>query len=383
MNCSDYEKLVFVNPNAQLSDKSRGRKKKIDSDGLRSEFQRDIHRIIYSQPFRRLRHKTQVFFLPNNDHICTRMEHVLYVSSASRTVARELGLNEDLAEAIGLGHDLGHAPFGHHGESVLNEISLDQLKKVFQHEIHGLRVVDKLAEFDRDPEPGLDLTYEVRDGILSHCGEARERIIIPAKSKPDLDSITDKRNALMPSTFEGCIVRIVDKIAYAGRDIEDALISGQIKEENIPQEIVGILGKNNGQIVRKLLKDLISFCKNNPGKVGLSDDKHHALKKLIRFNNEYIYTNNEIEKYKPQAKSAIEILYERLLKDLEKSDRFKDTKYPLPKEKVYEVFKKYLKKIKYPEKEKDARIVLDFIAGMTDNYLISCVNQIFVPKSVV
>jgi dGTPase len=155
------ESKIYKSQYATLSRNSKGRKHKLKPDGYRTEFQRDIHRIIYSQPFRRLRHKTQVFFLPNNDHICTRMEHVLHVASASRTVARHLQLNEDLAEAIGLGHDLGHSPFGHHGESVLKgicECKKYNLDISFQHEINGLRVADKLAELDREPNPGLNLT---------------------------------------------------------------------------------------------------------------------------------------------------------------------------------------------------------------------------------
>jgi len=176
------EELYYTNPNATLSKNSKGRKINLPSDNYRSEFQRDVHRIIYSQPFRRLRHKTQVFFLPHNDHICTRLEHVIHVSSASRTIARHLGLNEDLTEAIGLGHDLGHAPFGHHGEYVLSQLAKEyHLETIFQHEIQGLRVVDKLAELDRELTAGLNLTFEVRDGIISHCGEdfSREIFQVP------------------------------------------------------------------------------------------------------------------------------------------------------------------------------------------------------------
>ncbi len=191
------EKELYTNKNAAFSAKSRGRKKSMDSDPYRNEFQRDIHRIIYSQPFRRLRHKTQVFFLPNNDHICTRIEHSLHVASASRTVARRLGLNEDLAEAIGLGHDIGHAPFGHHGEDVLKQLAKDKgLTVTFQHEMHGLRVVDSLAELDREPKPGLNLTYEVRDGIVSHCGEDFSREIVPELNYKELESISNRRESI-------------------------------------------------------------------------------------------------------------------------------------------------------------------------------------------
>ena len=272
----DYEKSVYTNPDAALSENSKGRKNGLETDDNRTEYQRDIHRIIYSQPFRRLRHKTQVFFSPDNDHICTRMEHVVHVASASRTIARHLRFNEDLAEAIGLAHDIGHAPFGHHGEKVLTDL----YKKAgfdmpFQHEVNGLRVVDKLAELDREPESGLNLTYEVRDGIISHCGEPpHNREIFPDKDYKNLESIKKRKEARYPCTFEGCIVRMVDKIVYAGRDIEDALVAGLIKEDVIPPDIVEILGNNNDEIINTLLSDLIKYYNKFPDRIGLSEEKH-------------------------------------------------------------------------------------------------------------
>ena len=167
------ERELFPSKYATIG--TRGRRKPQKPDQFRTEFQRDVHRIIYSQSFRRLRHKAQVFYFPQNDHISTRMDHVRFVASAARTVARCLGLNEDLAEAIGLSHDIGHAPFGHQGEKFLCEIidCCPRLKKIipeFSHEVYGLRVVDSIAKRDRE-RPGLNLTWEVRDGIVSHCGE--------------------------------------------------------------------------------------------------------------------------------------------------------------------------------------------------------------------
>lgn len=378
------ESLIYKNPLAALSKNSKGRNRDLPPDSYRTEFQRDIHRIIYSQPFRRLRHKTQVFYLPHNDHICTRMEHVLHVASASRTVARHLQLNEDLSEAIGLSHDIGHAPFGHHGELILKEISKTVgLGINFQHEIHGLRVVDKLAELDRHPESGLSLTYEVRDGIISHCGEDFVREIVPYGETKVLEKIADRKDALTPCTLEGCIVRMVDKIAYAGRDLEDGLIAGIIKEQTIPNKIVRVLGNNNGEILGTLLEDLIECCKENSGRVGLSEEKHEALDALIKFNYESIYYSEKVSRFKKQATRAIEELFYRLVEDLDKTKRFTEKTDLLPDATVYDVLKNFINKIGYSEQDSSALIVLDFISGMTDNYVISCLDEIFVPKHIV
>jgi len=377
------KEMTFTNKNAATETKSKGRLKHMAPDPYRTEYQRDIHRIIYSQPFRRLRHKTQVFFLPNNDHICTRLEHSLHVASASRTVARRLGLNEDLAEAIGLGHDLGHAPFGHHGEGVLKRISeANKLKITFQHEIYGLRVIDNLAELDREPDPGLNLTYEVRDGIISHCGEDFSKEIKPTSNNKVLENISTKAEALTPCTFEGCIVRVVDKIVYAGRDIEDALIAGLIKENEIPCNITDVLGTNNGEIIGTLLSDLIDCCISNPDKVGLSEEKHLALVELIEFNYKKIYMHPDVEKFKKQATRAIEELFNRLVDDLDKTQRLTTNEGKLPEASVYGILKTFIKKVGYTENDPNELIVLDFIAGMTDNYVVHCLDEIFVPKAI-
>ena len=216
----------YTSPYATI--KTKGRGEELQPDKFRTDFQRDTHRIIYSQSFRRLRHKTQVFYFPQNDHVSTRLDHVLLVASAARTVARCLGLNEDLAEAIALAHDIGHAPFGHQGEEILSKIieKNQKLKKempVFQHEVYGLRVVDKIAKRDRE-NPGLNLTFEVRDGIISHCGEDYKSYkLMPSKNVKILENIHNREEAGLPTTMEGCIVRLVDKVAYFGKDIEDAL----------------------------------------------------------------------------------------------------------------------------------------------------------------
>ncbi|MBN1115421.1 MAG: HD domain-containing protein, partial [Oligoflexia bacterium] len=293
-----------------------------------------------------------------------------------------LGFNEDLAEAIGLGHDLGHAPFGHHGEKVLNEISQKELKKPFQHEIHGLRVVDMLAERDRTKEIGLNLTYEVRDGIISHCGEDFSRTIEPVKfeDKPALETVNDRKFVKEPTTYEGCIVRLVDRIAYVGRDIEDAIVGEIIEETDIPEEVTNILGMNNGEILNTLLSDLIEYSKNNPEVIGLSEEVSASFDILKDYNYEKIYKHEKVEKYKEHATRAIKTLFGRLLDDITISERFA-LGDKLPKEvKVYDVFKDFCTKVQYDDQEPNEQIVIDFISGMTDHYVIKCLDAIFVPK---
>jgi dGTPase len=312
------------------------------------------------------------------------MEHVLHVSSASRAVARKLRLNEDLCEAIGLSHDIGHSPFGHHGEEVLSRLAKKHgIGKSFEHEVNGLRVVDLLAELDRETQPGLDLTFEVRDGIISHNGEEFVREIVPQKTSKNLNNINSKKEVGTPCTLEGCIVRMVDKIAYAGRDIEDALIAGIIREKDIPQEITKTLGSNNGEITGNLLDDLVKFCKKNPDRVGLSKEKYEAHVDLIKFNYERIYKSEEVEKFKKQATRAIEELFNRLLEDLNNTNRLRDSMDQLPMADLYEIFSKFINKIGYLEENPNSLIVLDFIAGMTDNYVVNCLNEIFVPKGII
>ncbi|MBN1508807.1 MAG: HD domain-containing protein [Sedimentisphaerales bacterium] len=195
------------------------------------------------------------------------MDHVRFVASAARTVARCLGLNEDLAEAIGLAHDIGHAPFGHQGEDFLSGIindhpMLKQLMPKFSHEVYGLRVVDSIAKRDREP-PGLNLTWEVRDGIVSHCGEDFETCRLePAISPKNLEQIRTRDDAGKPATLEGCIVRLMDKIAYAGKDVEDALEAGLIGEDQVPQEFKEKLGITNGRIIGTFVQDMV---KNSSG----------------------------------------------------------------------------------------------------------------------
>ncbi|HDQ14725.1 MAG TPA: HD domain-containing protein, partial [Sediminispirochaeta sp.] len=198
----------------------------------RGDYFRDTTAIIHSYPFRRLKHKTQVFFSPKNDHICTRIEHVMHVASVAAAICRGLDLDADLAWAIGLGHDLGHTPFGHVGEEIMNDLKRDF--GGFIHELYSLRVVDHLVNYGR----GMNLTYAVRDGIVNHCGEKFEQFIRPDFQEKDLGAIEARDR--YPSTWEGTVVRVSDKIAYLGRDLEDAQQLKIIEKADIPEEVARI-----------------------------------------------------------------------------------------------------------------------------------------------
>jgi len=362
-----------------------------ETDLFRTEFQRDVHRIIYSQSFRRLRHKTQVFYFPQNDHVSTRMDHVRFVASAARTVARCLKLNEDLAEAIGLAHDIGHAPFGHQGEEFLSVAcrkysTLEKLMPTFSHEIYGLRVVDFIAKRDSE-KPGLNLTWEVRDGIISHCGEDFTTCKLePGNKQKDLDKIRTREDAGNPATLEGCIVRLIDKIAYVGKDIEDAIEAGIIKENDVPDNFKQALGTTNGKIIGTFLESIIkeSYNKNY---IAISSELGDLLHDLIKFNGQKIYHSKQAEGYKTQANKTIGYIFDDLLNEIKKTNRFEGNPYQnnsIPV--VYKVFQTFVCKDMrdiYEPTTPDELIVLDFVAGMTDNFAIRSLSDVFIPKMVV
>ena len=383
------EKELFPSSRATIG--TKGRQKKQQDDQFRTEFQRDIHRIIYSQSFRRLRHKTQVFYFPQNDHVSTRMDHVLCVASAARTVARCLRLNEDLAEAIGLAHDIGHAPFGHQGETFLCEIiessrnpKLKQIIPKFHHEVYGLRVVDKIAKRDREA-PGLNLTWEVRDGIISHCGEDFKQCKLePGDKNKNLEAIRNKEDAGKPATLEGCIVRLIDKIAYIGKDIEDAISADIIKKQDIPPTITAELGETNGKIIGTFLEDIIKES-HDKDYIAISRKYGDLLHSMIIFNRKKIYHSEKSEGYKKQAEQTIKLLFEELLeiycKEI-KSQKFeKDDKTPY----VHKVFAEYVDDMQgiYKNSDPDELVVLDFIAGMTDSFVVRSFRELFIPQATV
>ena len=265
------------------------------ANDVRSEFERDFNRIIHSNAYRRLKHKTQVFFSPQNDHICTRIEHVNLVESISYTLSHYLGLNEELTRAIAVSHDLGHAPFGHKGEKVLNEICKRDLNTSFWHEKNGLYFVDniELLEDYEGYKQNLNLTYGVRDGIVSHCGEINENSIFPRNDFIDLSDY-EYPNQFAPYTWEACVVKIADKISYIGRDIEDAITLGLLDEHL--EELYSLIGVrdvtiNNTVIINNLIYDL---CKNSSPANGLcfSNSSLEIMNKIKDFNYKYIYFND-------------------------------------------------------------------------------------------
>lgn len=371
------KKEDFLSPYASKSQYSLGRTFYEEPCPIRTIYERDGNRILHSPEFRRLKHKTQVFFNAKNDHICTRMEHVLNVGSISTTIARTLDLNQDLTYAIALGHDLGHAPFGHTGERVLNDC-LKQIdpKNEFHHEIHSLRVVDKLAtrisNVTDKPVHGLNLSYEVRDGIISHCGEnfGEYKLKRDIRKNPE-DIYNVNHRECFPYTLEACIVRLVDKIAYVGRDLEDAIRVGIIKRGDFSSDVIKVLGKTNGQIINTLVIDIIE---NSYGKdsIELSSEKGEALNKLLNENMRYIYKSDKIMRYEKNTTNILEGIFWSLYEALSAPEKMKDSDT-----KVLRSFYSFIEQNGYDENEPKEKIVVDYVAGMTDNYAMKCYEELF------
>lgn len=339
-----------------------------DTTDPRGHYFRDATAIMHSTPFRRLKHKTQVFFAPTNDHICTRLEHVLHVSSIAVTICKALKLDTDMAWAIGLGHDLGHTPFGHLGEEVLCKLT----KREFCHELHSLRVVDNLAK--------LNLTYAVRDGIVTHCGEKFEQVIYPTHKVKNLSTYTDRNN--YSSTYEGSIVRMADKIAYLGRDYEDAVTLGILNKDEMPLPLTHILGgEDNSSIINAFTLDVIDQA-NTHGKIGFSDKIYEALNIFKKYNYKNIYESELLEKQKQKFEKLLEIVYQQLF---EGADICKDDieKYTKSESILVQKFGNHIEKFSelYNISNKESRIeaLIDYIAGMTDDYVISSVKKILFP----
>ena len=285
------------------------------NNDIRSEFERDYTRIIHSNAYRRLKHKTQVFYSPQNDHICTRIEHVNHVESVSYTIANYLGLNTELTKAIAVAHDLGHSPFGHSGEKLLNEIAMRDLNTSFWHEKNGLYFVDntELIEDTEGYKQNLDLTYAVRDGIISHCGEIDEVSLRPRNDYIDLKDYKFP-NQFAPYTWEGCVVKISDKISYIGRDIEDAVTLGIL--DGHLDELYKLLGNtkgtiNNTVIINNLIYDL---CQNSSPEKGLcfSDEALGIMNKIKEFDYKYIYLSDILKPSEEYFSIVINRIYDTL-----------------------------------------------------------------------
>jgi dGTPase len=373
----DEERL---SPFAKRSGDSLGRRRPIGPDPFRLEFARDETRILHSRPFRRLKHKTQVFLSPDDDHICTRMEHVLHVSSIAAVIGRCLNLNTDLVNAIAKGHDLGHPPFGHTGESVLNEILVKErgVPGGFKHEIHGLRVVDKLTNYGA----GLNLTYEVRDGIATHCGESFERIVRPNRGRDllALDSLDDRDS--MPATLEGCLVRLVDRIAYLGRDLEDAIKARLINKEDIPPEVAEGLGTDNGRIIGVFANDTIA---NSAGKdrIEMSEEIFKLMKTLKEFNYKRIYRHPDVERVAKKADKMLRRLFYEVESIYKESGHGGDARYvatAVKESPVLETFFKFAKNTNYADGAEPWRVAADYVAGMTDHFAEKTFTQLFMPS---
>ena len=355
-----YEELY--NKYATL-DKDAIRMKEIKQD-MRPNFFRDSDRIIYSSSYTRYMGKTQVFTLSKNDNISKRMVHVQLVSKIARTIGRALSLNEDLIEAIALGHDLGHVPYGHEGERVLNEISLKHNEGYFNHNVQSVRDLMVLENNGK----GSNLTIQTLDGILCHNGELELKEYRPRKKSVD-DFFNDYYNcykiegytkSLVPMTLEGCVVRVSDIIGYLGRDIEDAEKLGLFDKEMIPESISKVLGNTNREIVNTIINDII---KNSTGKsyISVSDEVFNAIKDLKKFNYENIYSKAHTEEDLANYKLMFETLFDKLLDILNKEDK---------NQPIYTVYLNGMAE-DYLKNTSNERKVIDYIAGMTDEYFIN------------
>lgn len=322
------EHLIF-SPYASFSDESRGRDRDEEPCPMRTIYQRDRDRIIHCKTFRRLKHKTQVFLAPEGDHYRTRLTHTLEVAQIARSIARALNLNEDLTEAIALGHDLGHTPFGHAGERTLNSLC----PMGFAHYKQSIRVVEFL---EKDGQ-GLNLTWEVRDGILNH------------------------RTSGSPSTLEGKAVRLSDKIAYINHDIDDGIRAGILKESDIPSEYTDVLGNSTKERLNTMISDIIinSIGKND---LVMSEPVHKAMTELRKFMFESLYLNPTAKSEEAKADKLITELYRYYVAN---TDKLPDT------------YKRFITEFD----ERPEQVVCDYIAGMSDQYSISKFQEIFVPKA--
>jgi dGTPase len=331
--------------------------------GYRQAFSVDVDRILHSLAYARYIDKTQVFYLVKNDHITHRVLHVQLVSKIARTIGRFLSLNEDLIEAVALGHDIGHTPFGHDGEHFLSEICQ---RHGIGHFHHNLQSVHFLENVERKGE-GWNLCLQTLDGILSHDGEIHNDKLVPATKKTfaEMDAkITAKKKdpttALIPMTLEGCLVRMADTVSYIGRDIEDAIRLNLIHRSDLPRESVDLLGDTNGTIVFNLVTDIICASRGKPY-IAFSPEVSEALKQLKSFNLERIYMNARIKKHTRRIKELFELLFETYLADM-RHQRESSV-----------IFKQFLKDMQpsYRQRYQRAEIVRDFISGMTDHYFLA------------
>ncbi|MCR5616242.1 MAG: HD domain-containing protein [Saccharofermentans sp.] len=369
------EKLL--SPGAMRSAASRGRIKPESDCKVRSCYERDIGRILYSQAFRRLKHKTQVFFNPENDHICSRLEHVIYVDYIAQTIGRALNLNTDLIRAIALGHDVGHTPFGHSGERVLDKMLKEiDPKLYFEHESNSLRVLDVLEQ--HGDVYGLNLSFEVRDGIICHCGEHYdEQVLVPCRDKTeeDISYLIRKNDRKGPATLEGCVVRFSDKFAYVGRDIEDAVRTNVLGSEYRLPEEGSEMGRSNSEIINYLVEDIIENSMDKD-EIRISDRACKALKSVLITNVDSIYKSPKVKTYESYCDLIITSLYKEFYDAVQNIDQARNSKNEAIRQ--FAAFVDEHPERDKPESEMPLPIfVSDYIAGMTDTYAIRCFNDLF------
>ena len=340
--------------------------------GYRQSFALDTDRILHSRAYTRYIDKTQVFYLIRNDHITHRVLHVQLVSKIARTIGRFLGLNEDLIEAIALGHDIGHTPFGHDGERFLSRLCHQAGIGYFLHNVQSIQFLDRVER----KGTGWNLCLQTLDGILCHDGEIHNQVLEPIRNK-DFETlyreVAAKKEspdlALMPMTLEGCVVRMADTVAYIGRDLEDAIRLDVIRRSELPVDVEKVLGNSNGTIVYNLVTDIIR-ASHDKSYIAFSDGVSLALKRLKDFNLERIYLNPRIKQYSDAIRQLFDALFEMYLADLEKENRSSP---------IFSGFLKDMSK-EYVFSHQPAEIVRDFIAGMTDHYFLHQFPQDMRPR---
>jgi dGTPase len=371
------EKLRFIIDQREANELSVGAVKSVEGirrdpedhlkDDYRQNFAVDVDRILHSLAYTRYFDKTQVFYLIKNDHITHRMLHVQLVSKVARTIGRFLGLNEDLIEAIAIGHDIGHAPFGHDGERVLSEICSRYNIGQFHHSVQSVQFLEKVEHKGK----GWNLCLQTLDGILCHDGEAHNTVLIPEKEKSfqhleneiKLKKAGD-RTKFFPMSLEGCVVRLSDTVSYIGRDIEDAIRLNIIQRSELPSKSVAFLGDTNGTIVYSLVTDIIASSHEKPH-ISFSPEVSNALKVMKKFNYERIYMNPVIKEDAAKIKELFKVMFDRFYEDIMK----KDLSSP--------IFTRFIDGMadEYEGNQKPEEIVRDFIAGMTDRYFLSQVPE--------
>ncbi len=360
----DLRHAATFSPHATPNAAARRRREEdFLKEGYRQAFSVDVDRILHSRAYARYIDKTQVFYLIRNDHITHRVLHVQLVSKISRSIGRFLGLNEDLIEAIALGHDIGHTPFGHDGERFLSELCLEHAIGTFQHNVqsvHFLEVVERKGQ-------GWNLCLQTLDGILCHDGEVHNQSLAPTRTK-DFETLRSEMQAkqdqpeteLTPMSLEGCVVRMADTVSYVGRDIEDAIRLRLIDRSELPPASTQVLGETNGTIVYNLVTDILKTS-HEKAYVAFSPEVSEALRTLKQFNLERIYLNPRMKPYTARIRDLFRLLFEEYLAAVEHRRQ----------ESV--IFRGFLNGIapEYVERHRPAEIVRDFIAGMTDHYFIA------------